>query len=281
LRASRVLATGAFLAACLVGGIWAGAREEPTRLTFLSVGQGDCAVFQHRGTTVLVDVGPSNENFDSGERIVAPSLRRLGVKTIDLVLISHPDADHFGGLPAIFRHFNVGKIAMPAHFRRHPAVRAAFAKCGVKEQDVVWVQGERKAIVAGFELRLTAPSWHEPEPDNDGSMFVRISGMGASCVFTGDASSERESIMAGRGEDWRAQVLKAGHHGSSHSSDEAWVDAVHPRFAVLSAGRNNRYGHPAPGVIRRFESHGVRTLRTDRLGDVSFVVGAGGFEPAR
>lgn len=92
----------------------------PTRLTFLSVGQGDCAVFQHAGVTVMIDAGPGDEHSDAGRRLIWPKLRAMGVNRIDLVLLSHPDADHVAGLRSLEKILPIGKVAAPLHFRENP-----------------------------------------------------------------------------------------------------------------------------------------------------------------
>jgi len=81
-----------------------------------------------------------------------------------------------------------------------------------------------------------------------------------------------------RGPGWAAQIVHAGHHGSAHASSLQWIQAIHPRYAIVSVGRNNRYGHPAPETLRRYDSLGIPVLRTDRLGDVTFELGTRGFE---
>jgi competence protein ComEC len=109
-------------------------------------------------------------------------------------------------------------------------------------------------------------------------MFVKIQGEGASAVFTGDAGGIPESVLASR-YDWSSQVLHAGHHGSQTSTTDGWLDAVKPKVAVISCGRNNAYGHPHPFVLERLERRNIKTLRTDRDGDIRFDLGPNGFEP--
>jgi len=190
-------AVAACWVAALASGLFLGRfrPEPPTRLTFLSVGQGDCTVFQRSGITVLIDVGPKNPDFDAGERIVTPALRRLGVTRVDLILLSHPDIDHVGGLGAILDHFPVGRVAMPAHFRTRPDMLSVFARHGLRADDVVWTKGDQTIDFAGFRLYVLTPDWDGIGDDNEGSMFVKIVGFGASCVFSGDASAPTEASM--------------------------------------------------------------------------------------
>lgn len=251
--------------------------EPPTRLTFLAVGQGDCAVFQTAGATVLIDTGPKSEQFDAGERIVAPKLRALGARRIDLILLSHPDADHIGGLPALAKRFAIGKVALPARFRNDPATLSWLGRANVSPGTVWWVGQEERARIGGFDVRVSCPPPGDGAGDNSGSMFVRLSGARAGAVFSGDATMEPEAAMLHYA-SWQAQVLKVGHHGSKTSSSDAWLRAVGARWAVVSSGRNNRYGHPSPEALARLSASGAQVLRTDRGGDMTFVLGRNGFE---
>lgn len=249
-----------------------------TRLTFLAVGQGDCAVFQHAGATVLIDAGPITETFDAGERIVAPELGRLGVETIDLVLLSHPDSDHVGGLPALARRFPIGRVVIPAVFREHPEMLRVLKEARIEPDRVSWLESRLALAVGHYTLRLDAPPPGTPlEDDNDGSMFVHLGGDGSSALFTGDAGFEGELRMLRRSGGWAAQVLKAGHHGSRNSTGMSLLRAATPRFAVFSCGRTNRYGHPSEATLRRVEAFSAVVVRTDREGSVTFVPSPTGF----
>ena len=142
---------------------------------------------------------------------------------------------------------------------------------------MIWLGPGQKAQIGDFSVEIDCPEWHDPEPDNDGCEFVRLSGDGASAVFTGDASVGAEARMM-PGHDWSAQVLKLGHHGSKTASSEAWLESVHPQWAVVSCGRGNVYGHPHREVINRVEHLGIKVARTDEEGDVTFDLGPHGWE---
>jgi competence protein ComEC len=236
------------------------------------VGQGDCIVFQHSGRTVLIDAGPKNEYLDAGERIVAPSLYRLGVRSIDLLLVSHPDSDHAGGLPSLARRIPIGKVVIPVRFKDHEEMRRWIQRARLAPDRIEWVD-EAQVVVGDYTLTLDAIADPDLTDDNDGSMFVRLTGPGLRAVFTGDASAETERRMLRKGLDWSAEILKAGHHGSKTSTGGAWIQAVNPTWAVFSCGRNNVYGHPSPEVADRLARYGVRILRTDRDGSMTFVPG--------
>ncbi|HRI43959.1 MAG TPA: MBL fold metallo-hydrolase [Fimbriimonadaceae bacterium] len=247
-----------------------------TRLSFLAVGQGDCIVFQHHGKTVLIDAASKVDAFDAGERLASPELYRLGVKQLDLVLLSHPDADHVGGLPSLARRFPIGCAVVPARFRDHAEMRGWLEKARIPESRIVWLEGVGRVTIGDFELVFTGPNDRRFPEDNDGSMFVRLTGPGTSAVFTGDASSEVEGEMLKASMEWRAQILKAGHHGSRFSTGDPWLEAVSPTVAIVSCGRTNTYGHPAPDLLERLNRRGITVYRTDRQGTISFELSASG-----
>jgi competence protein ComEC len=247
----------AALGCLILGGAAAWRPDEPElRIDFLAVGQGDCALIRHEGWAILVDAGPKLGEWDGGERLAAPQLRELGVGAIDLLLITHPDADHAGGAGAIRRRFRVGSTAAPSSF----AGRSELP-------DGTRMIPERARIRLGrAEVELA----HFPsEDDNSGSLFLRARIGRAAAVMTGDAPRETEARAAVL-LDWPAQLVKAGHHGSRDSLGPEWLAETRPEWVVFSAGRGNRYGHPAPSAVRAARDAGARTALTARDGRISF-----------
>lgn len=267
------------LISALLVGIWIGLRphDQATRLTFFAVGQGDCALFQHGAFNVLIDAGPANEFSDAGKAILIPKLREMGVDRIDLVLLSHPDNDHIGGLASLARRVKIGKVAAMRHFREHSVMRALFQRSGFDESQVIWVSAPMLVQLGKFKLTMSAPPYSPGDQDNNGSMFVWLGDGKAAAVFSGDADMLTEASMIPRA-SWQAQVMKAGHHGSKFSTGPEWLEAVQPEYVVFSCGRNNTYGHPSSEALSRVEKFGARALRTDRDGTVTFGVGERGFE---
>lgn len=228
----------------------------------------------------MIDAGPGNEHTDVGRRVVWPKLRALGVRRVDLLLLTHPDADHVAGLRGLRGALQIRKVAAPAHFRGEVEMSKWLAETNVGEREVLWIAERATVDIGAFRFHLRCPKRFPGASDNEGSLFVKIEGEGASAVFTGDASEETELMMLSR-LDWSAEVLKAGHHGSKTSTGSAWLAAVRPRYVVFSAGRANRYGHPAPEAIRRALAAGAQVGRTDTEGDVAFEVRDGDFARVR
>jgi len=244
-------------------------QSSATRITFLSVGQGDCAVIQSDGRTVLVDAGPKSAHFDAGERIVLPKLRQLGVDQVDLILLSHPDMDHIGGTAAILRAYPDARVVVSAQFRNDAEMTSHVATLGIPASKISWIGSESAGQIGDLRLRLACPPFSAGQEENNGSMFVRVGRGGAWAVFSGDAPSAVENQMSLRG-DWSAEVLKAGHHGSRTASGATWLHTVHPQCVVVSCGRDNSYGHPHKETLDRIAAAGASLARTDRDGDIAF-----------
>jgi competence protein ComEC len=267
----RILAGGLL---CLLSG-WFLASSEPnvTRLSFLDVGQGDCSVIQHDGRTILVDAAPT---VKAARYQVLPKLRQLGVRELDLVILTHPDADHIAGVPILARRFPDAKFAIPGAFRMHGEWTRQIAGWRLPASRILYLPEREAGHIGGLSIQLFCPPWSEGEDDNDGSAIVKLILGGATAVLSGDASAEAEAIAAASG-DWSAQIMKAGHHGSRTSTSFAWLREVRPKLVVVSCGRGNRYGHPHPETLDRIQGAGSALARTDR-GDVRFVLRNDRFE---
>lgn len=269
------------VAACIGGVIWSQRPlSDVPRLTFLAVGQGDCTVWQDGDAVILIDAGPkSREGYDAGERIVLPKLRKMGVRDVSAIIITHPDSDHIGGLGALAKRFKDAKIVASAGFRDDEDMQWWLKEAEVDPARVVWIEDRTRIKLEHSSLEVAAPLITPGTSNNDGSLFVRIEHGQGSAVLTGDASMDTEEKMQRRLK-WTGQVLKVGHHGSRTSTSEAFVRAVGPEWAVISCGRENRFDHPHPSVVEVLERQKVGLFRTDLQGDVSFDTWAEGFAPS-
>lgn len=256
-------------------------RADPvTRISFLSVGQGDCTAIQSAGLAMIVDSGPKTETLDAGERLVAPKLRHLGIERLSLIVLTHPDLDHIGGTGAVLKIHPEAKVAISSEFRTDPDLNKWFSLWGLRSQDVLWLSREGYVKLGAYKVHYFCPAWSRKLGNNSGSVCMRLGVQNASAVLTGDAPTEVENILAERG-DWQAQILKVGHHGSHSSTGDRWIQAVHPEVAVISVGRYNVYRHPHPAILSRLAEQRVPVLRTDRDGDLVFEVQGGRFVRVR
>lgn len=271
----------AFLGALAIGLYLLWPSKLSPRLVFLSVGQGDCAIWHDGQSTVLIDVGPlSRQGYDAGERIVLPKLRRMGIRSVDVIFITHPDSDHIGGLSAIVQRFPAARIAASVEFREDPQMMWWLQDAGIEPSTLVWIDGTWRARLPKSELTIVAPKVLPGASDNDGSLFIQIKQGRSTAVLTGDASTAVEDKMQSS-LAWKAQVLKAGHHGSRTSTSESFVRKLGPEFAVISCGRDNPFGHPHNSVLEVLARQGLETMRTDMSGDIVFQPAPNGFAPVR
>ncbi len=222
----------------------------------------------------MVDAAGASEYIDLGQRLAIPEMRKLGVNRIDMVLLTHPDSDHIGGLPSIARRWPIGVVAAPETFREHEALTLLQSQLP-KSIEWKWIKPE-SSLNFGSTM-LSFDFMPGGEEDNVGSLATLIQ-MGASrAVLTGDGTVETEAWLAPRA-DWSAEVLKAGHHGSRTSTSSEWLQEVRPLYAVISCGRGNRFGHPHPSVTERLQGIGSRVLRTDWDGTLIFRPTRSGFQ---
>ena len=275
----RAAAACACLAAVgvLVPGLFDGRLRGDGHLhvTFIDVGQGDAALvrFPH-GSTMLVDAGglPGSGSFDIGERVVAPVLRSSGVHRLDALVLSHGDADHIGGASAVVREFRPWDIwdgvPVPTHLpsrRLHDAAQASAIRWTTLQRD-------DEIEIDGVQVRVPGPprpDWERQDVRNDDSVVLDLRYGDVSVVFTGDIGSGAEADIAPRIGRAPLRILKVPHHGSQTSSSAAFVRALRPDVAVISAGRANGFGHPSASVLARYEAAGTTVLRTDLDGAVS------------
>lgn len=220
---------------------------------------------------MVIDAGgllPNGE--DQGQRVVVPYLRARGIQTVDLLLLTHSDADHIGGAATLLERFPIRLLldnGLPTPLVKHTLALAA------QQQTVhrIGCRGQRLDFGDGVTGRILSPSDRETHgSDNEASLVLRLDYGRTSFLFTGDAGAEAEKAMLRAGQPLAADVLKVGHHGSRSSTTEPFLAAVRPRFAVLSAGKNNVYGHPSPLVMERLLRAGVRCYRTDKQGAITF-----------
>jgi competence protein ComEC len=236
-------------------------------IVMIDVGQGLSVLVRTRSHAVLYDMGPAIEaGFDAGERAVVPTLRALGVSRLDAAVLSHGDNDHAGGFEAVAEEFDIAR-------------RYAPADSGLE----VRVKGLRDCRAGhawewdGVRFRFLHPTVYFPYLRNESSCVLRVETAHGAALMTGDIGEviERE-LLRREPEAVRAEVVTVAHHGSGSSSDPSFVAASGARIALISAGDGNRFRHPKPDVVQRWQRFGTVTPLTAESGALRVRLGAGG-----
>jgi competence protein ComEC len=252
--------------------------RDSLQITFVSVGQGDCAVIEFPGSAVMViDGGGLSGDFDVGRMVVAPFLWRRRIGHVDTLVLSHPDFDHYGGLTFLAGAFDPEAFwwnGGVAHGPRYEALWRTLREAGVR--GVIVRDGFRRTI-GGVEVYALHPGEGLSAGDNDSSLTLRLRYGPTTVLFPGDLEAEGErALLEAHGGEVRSTLLKAPHHGSRTSSSPAFLDAVAPEIAIVSAGSNNRFGFPHQAVLERYRERNVELWRTDRDGAVTVRIAVDG-----
>lgn len=243
-------------------------------VTFLDVGQGDATFIQTpSGRQILVDGGayPTVLNEHLGRQIP------FWDRDIDLIIATHPDADHVAGLPGVFDRYDVGRLITNGQQAQEAAYQALLtAAAGSNTPIHDCTAGEVIEIEDGVRLEVVNPTvggrlLTAGGHDNELSVAVRLVYQQFTLLLMGDAGQDAERAMLAVGRPLSAVVYKAGHHGSKSSSSADFLDSIRPLVVVISAGEGNRYGHPHEQVLQRAAEVGAAVLRTDELGTIEVI----------
>lgn len=249
-------------------------------VSFVDVGQGDCAVVQlPNGKVWVIDGGGiRGSDWDVGRFIVAPYLWSQGIHRIEALFLSHPHHDHYKGLgflaekfePAVL--FTNGDTAPEAEDLEWQTFLSRVAKGKVEVRKVTRQTEPLEESGVRLEFLAPGPKGTVPHFDpNDNSVVMRLAFRNVAILFPGDLMESGEYLLMESKPNLRADILKIGHHGSETSTTTAFLASINPKYAVISVGTYNSYGMPDQTVIERLQKKGVQVFRTDTQGAVTFV----------
>jgi competence protein ComEC len=271
------------LALLVDAGYWFAQRHlnGDLRVTYIDVGQGNSALLElPGGHTVLIDGGGFSDNntFDMGARVLAPFLWRKKIRTVDTLVLSHPNSDHLNGLIFIARHFNVKTIWTNNETRTTQGYERLQNIISRKQINLPDFQHmPRQLLINGVEFCFLYPpadflaqkAGQKWRSTNNNSLVVKVSFGDISFLFAGDIMAEAEKELVGlAGADLACDVLLVPHHGSRSSSSQSFLSSVQPEVAVFSAGWKNRFRFPHATVLAAYEKIGCRIFRTDQNGAI-------------
>ncbi|MDU0202238.1 ComEC/Rec2 family competence protein [Paenibacillus sp. MAH-36] len=291
------LAVGGFLVLLWIG--YSPDRLERTGLVqFIDVGQGD-AIFIRTpyGRNLLIDGGGTitfskagegwkarKDPYEVGKKLLVPLLKKRGVHQLDMLVLSHEDADHSGGLQAVIEQIPVKQFVFNGTYNPNKGIEKLFQTALDRKFPMLageqsgWIQIDpvtRLRVLYPFSETVEQAEFVKEQ--NEYSVVLMLEMMGTKWLFTGDMGKESELALLGRlkenkEEPDRLDVMKIAHHGSKYSTSQEWLDYWQPRTAVISVGAGNLYGHPAPDVMERLRNRGTHVLRTDLMGEVQLEV---------
>ena len=234
-------------------------------VTWLDVEQGDAAVIQCGGQSMLIDGGkPEKSSY------IYAWLQQHGLSYLDVIVATHVDADHIGGLSGALNYASVGTAYCPVTTGTTETFQSFVKYLAQRgKQITVPTAGETFAL-GGAQVQILGPL-HRAEDSNDNSIVLKVSFGATSFLFTGDAERAEEQDLLNAGVNLQSTVLKVGHHGSDTSTSYPFLRAVAPQYAVISVGAGNSYGHPTEAVLSRLRDAGVTTFRTDMQGEITAV----------
>ncbi|OIP79393.1 MAG: hypothetical protein AUK21_04195 [Parcubacteria group bacterium CG2_30_48_51] len=273
------------LCACGIGiGVWLLAgrvtqHQSHARVYFFDVGQGDAALIRlPRGYDVLIDAGP--------DKTIAHKLGKslpFFDRTLEAVILTHPHADHITGLLEILRRYEVQTVITTGVAYESPVatyLQEELTRGSIRIEIVAQPQTLELPTGRGDRIEVRYPVesivGKEVRDVNTASMVVSFTTGGETFLFMGDAYRAQEDELLAAGSVPRAVVLKVGHHGSVTSTGLDFLDAVQPRYAIISVGSDNPYGHPHAAVLDRLREKGITVVRTDQSGDITFLMEDGG-----
>jgi beta-lactamase superfamily II metal-dependent hydrolase len=269
---------GVLLGVCIIGlAAWitpllsSGSAVQPyLTVTFLNIGQGDSILIETPdGVQALIDGGPDTKVLSE----LAASLPWFD-RTLDMVVGTHPDKDHIGGLVDVLKQYKVSTI-LTTENTGETMTSANFRKALTQEgaQVLMARAGQVYQLGASTTLTIFSPA-SDPSmlESNTASIVAQVQYGDTQFMLTGDAPSSVERYLAATyGSRLESEVLKLGHHGSKNSSSDEFLTAVNPKYAVVSAGKNNTYGHPSPEAVVRVKNHNIPIVSTIDEGRITFA----------
>lgn len=238
---------------------------EKLMISYMDVGQGDAAYINVNGNDILIDAGPRSNSKELLEQ-----LKTKNIDDFELVIATHPHEDHIGGMVDVFREYEVKNFYSPkiTHTTKtYENLIKAVKDEGLKTKELK--SGMVIDLGEGAKFEVFTPQKSEYEELNDYSPIMKLSFGDTSYLFTGDAEKlAEEEALAKYKNSLDSDVIKFGHHGSSSSSSNAFIEAVSPKYGIISCAKDNKYGHPHRETLDIIKKYNIKTFRTDKDGEI-------------
>ncbi|MBR4282235.1 MAG: MBL fold metallo-hydrolase [Clostridia bacterium] len=240
---------------------------------FIDVGQGDCALLLSGENAALIDCGENGE----GETVIK-YLKKLGIKKLDFIVLSHNDSDHIGGANEVIESIPTEKV----YADQIPSVKGNKNYANVvsaaknNNTQIISPTNLQEISLGNMVPTIYIPTINDKTDENENGIVVMADVAGKEVLFTGDIGKEAEEVLIENYPDLDCDILKVGHHGSKHSSSNQFLKTVTPEYSVISVGADNSYGHPTKDALTRLSKVNSEIYRTDILGDIVFLFDSNG-----
>ncbi|WP_143317374.1 MBL fold metallo-hydrolase [Clostridium sp. HBUAS56017] len=234
--------------------------KDNLKISYIDVGQGDSELIQVDGKNILIDAGDKDDDAYS-------YLKSIGVTNLDYVIATHPHDDHIGGMTTIINKINIGAFYAPKVTANTKSFENMIDALKKKNIQMKAPSVGEEVTIENAKLTFLAPNGGDYEDVNNYSIVTKLTYGKNSFLFMGDAEELSENEIMKNGLDISADVLKVGHHGSNSSTSNNFLKNVNPTYAVISVGKDNKYGHPTKATLKKLKSKKV--LRTDLNGTIT------------
>lgn len=238
-------------------------NENNLHVYYIDVGQADSILIVNKNQSALIDAG----NNDDGKDVVN-FIKSKGITKLDYVIGTHPHEDHIGGLDDVINNIDVDKIYLPKIQTNTKTYEDVLQAIQNKNQKISSFNKGDKFTIGDANLEVMTDSILNKENLNLSSNIIRMEFNETSFLFTGDAETENEKTI-----EWtQTDILKVGHHGSTTSTSQNFLNQINPKYAIISVGKDNDYGHPKEKILQRLEKIGTEVFRTDECGTIEVIV---------
>lgn len=251
--------------------VWELSQARFLEVNFFDVGQGDAIFIQTpQRHQILIDGGPNNAILEKLSQEMP-----FWDRTIDLIILTHPEYDHIAGLIEVLKRYKIGYILWTGVLRETKEYQIWKDLIQKEGAEIIIGQSGQTIKVGEAQLNIFYPfeslEGQKLKNINNTSIVNNLVFRENSFLFTGDAFKSVERKLVNNGVFLESDVLKVGHHGSKTSSSEEFIEAINPKIAIIQCGKNNRYGHPCLETLAILEKYDIKVLRTDRDGDVKII----------
>jgi len=237
------------------------------KVHFIDVDQGDAILIQYKDKNMLID-----SSTQKAEDKFLDYLKKLNIKKFDAVIATHPDEDHIGNMDEVIKKYSITNFYAPKATSTTKAFESMIRELKNKDLKIKPLKaGSTIHFDSDIQLEVFAPNSDSYEDSNNYSPIIKLTYGNNSMLFTGDAEKLSEKETLKKGYNLESDVLKVGHHGSSTSTSKDFLKAVNPSIAIISCGKNNKYGHPHKETITSLEDSKVKYYRTDLDGTIVLV----------